>query len=662
MLQSESFKLDAGVLGQLLLMQNVLCNLPNEDSILQFVCRGLADIPGVSGASHFATDDEGRPVRGVFPLRVGSVMRGEVRLNISDPAAYGPYEPYLRNFIAMVAVIMEERRQRRMVEDNQLRLEERVQERTRQLSGQIAERRAMEQELQRSRDLIIHTLDSVPQAIFWKDLEGRYLGCNQVYAASAGLKRAEDVIGLTDFDLPCRPGDADAYRKDDREVVETGRPKRHLIEQVQRADGSRLWVDTSKVPLMDQSGEVYGVVGVFEDITERLRAEAERARLQEQLNQAQKIESVGRLAGGVAHDFNNMLQAITGCADLALEQAVEMPALQENLREILKAAHRSAELTRQLLAFARKQPASPRVLDLNQTVEGIFKMLRRLIGENIKLIWQPASDLWRVKMDPVQIDQLLANLTVNGRDAINGAGQITIETANWRKGSDTGLDEPEVLPGDYVRLKISDTGCGMSKEMLEHLFEPFYTTKAAGQGTGLGLATVYGIVKQNGGYVSVQSEVGRGTVFTILMPRCVAEPSVPAAPMAADMVSGKETVLLVEDEEQILRLGQRVLQRLGYTVLTAQHPEDALRIAGEHEGSIDLLVTDVVMPGLNGRELFERLSKLRPGLGCLFVSGYTADVIARQGVIESGVQFLQKPFSIGDLGRKVRTVLDARHS
>jgi two-component system, sensor histidine kinase ChiS len=391
---------------------------------------------------------------------------------------------------------------------------------------------------------------------------------------------------------------------------------------------------------------------------EREQAQQEREKLQSQLTQAQKMESVGRLAGGVAHDFNNMLQAILGNAAIALQDLPADSPLRESLEEIEKSAQRSADLTRQLLAFARKQTIAPKVLDLNDTVAGMLKMLRRLIGEDIDLAWRPGADLWPIKMDPSQIDQVLANLCVNARDAIEGVGTVTIETGNTTLDDTYAATHPEAVAGDYVLLIVSDTGKGMDAETRSHLFEPFFTTKEKGKGTGLGLATVFGIVKQNHGLISVYSEPGQGSTFKICLPR--AEAGILATATAAAWkgdLRGTETVLLVEDEDQILNLAQRILCQYGYTVLAARSPEAALKLAEQHSGRIHLLITDVVMPGMNGRELRKRLVALQPELRCLYMSGYTADVIAHHGVLDEGVQFLQKPFSIESFAERVREAL-----
>jgi CheY-like chemotaxis protein len=375
--------------------------------------------------------------------------------------------------------------------------------------------------------------------------------------------------------------------------------------------------------------------------------------------QAHKMESVGRLAGGVAHDFNNMLGVILGHADLAMDQIDPAQPLYDDLLEIQKAAQRSADLTRQLLAFARRQTVAPRVLNLNDTVGGMLKMLKRLIGEDIDLAWEPDLRLGLVRIDPSQIDQILANLCVNARDAIVGVGKVTIETKNAVFDDSYCAEHGDFIPGEYVMLAVSDDGCGMDQETLAHIFEPFYTGKEVGQGTGLGLATVYGIVKQNEGFINVYSEPGQGSSFKIYFPRFTGdeEERKPESKKEAPRSLG-ETLLLVEDEAGILNLGKTMLERLGYTVLTAATPAEAIRQAERHEGEIQLLITDVVMPMMNGRELEQRIRAIQPGIKSLFMSGYTANVIAHQGVLDEGVFFLQKPFSIHDLAAKVREALE----
>jgi nitrogen-specific signal transduction histidine kinase/CheY-like chemotaxis protein len=387
---------------------------------------------------------------------------------------------------------------------------------------------------------------------------------------------------------------------------------------------------------------------------------AEPRQMETQLLQAQKMESVARLAGGVAHDYNNMLSVITGYAELTLELLSPDDQMYEYVNEIRHAAVRSTEITRQLLAFARKQTIAPVVLDLNETVESMLKMLRRLIGEDINLAWQPSTGLWPVQMDPSQVDQILANLCVNARDAIDGVWHVTIETGRATIDAAYCADHPGFVQGEYVELAVSDDGCGMDREALGQIFEPFFTTKELGQGTGLGLSTVYGIVKQNNGFVTVYSEPGKGTTFKIYLPRYADTTIEKATEETGEIPGGHgEVILVVEDEESILKIARRTLENLGYTVLTAQGPRHALNLVEGLRGAVHLLVTDVVMPEMDGKELSNRLRETYPELITLFMSGYTANIIAHRGVLDEGVHFMQKPFSKESLAVKVRKALDS---
>jgi len=398
--------------------------------------------------------------------------------------------------------------------------------------------------------------------------------------------------------------------------------------------------------------------GTQRNITERKLAEEEKKKLQERLNHAQKMESIGRLAGGVAHDFNNMLSIILGSAEMALEDIEPSHNLYDELKSIQKAAMRSAELTRQLLAFARKQTIAPKILDLNDTVSGMLRMLQRLIGEDISLLWIPGANIWPVKMDPLQIDQILANLCVNSRDAISCNGKIIIETKNisFYEPSDAGQN---IIPGNYVMLSVSDNGCGMEQETVEHIFEPFFSTKEIGKGTGLGLATVYGIVSQNNGFIHVFSTPGIGSSFRIYIPKFLEK--IEHGEYSPELSLQKiysGTILLVEDEINLLNMVEAMLVKLGYKVFTANTPGRALHFARKYRETIDLLISDIVMPEMNGRDLAEKIMSIHTNLKCLFMSGYTADVIANYCIIEDGIQFIQKPFSKKELGEKIRQVLD----
>jgi signal transduction histidine kinase/CheY-like chemotaxis protein/PAS domain-containing protein len=422
---------------------------------------------------------------------------------------------------------------------------------------------------------------------------------------------------------------------------------------LQLNDRERGRLDADCIELLEGIASHIGAVLV------RRQIEEDKAKLENQLQHAQKMESVGRLAGGVAHDFNNMLGVILGHANLALMDLEPGQPLYSSMAEIRKAAERSADLTRQLLAFARKQTIVPRVLNLNESVAGMLNMLQRAVGAEIQLNWQPRDGIWPVRVDPSQLDQILANLCINARDAIAGVGIIGIEVENSVIDEDYGSDYKSVTAGEYVRLTVSDNGCGMDSDTLNLIFEPFFTTKGTGKGSGLGLATVYGAVKQNNGFIYVHSEPGLGTTFSVFLPRYGGE-TVQAQPASAagSAQRGSETILLVEDEPAILKVAAMILSRQGYHVLAADSPKAALRLAQENAGKIALLLTDVIMPEMNGRDLAQELLSHDPHLKRLFMSGFTADVIASQGAIDREVHFIQKPFSVNSLSAKVREVLD----
>lgn len=638
----------------------------------------------------------------------------------------------------------------------------------------ISERKRTQESLTASNELLKTIINTAPLRVFWKDLEMRYLGCNNAFATDAGAEHPGDIVGKNDYQLAWKEK-AELYRVDDRRVIESGISKLFYDEPLIMPDGRQIWIRTSKVPLRNEAQEIVGILGIFEDINEYKLAEealkesiekftvafnsapimltisslengeyleaneqflntsefsrddiightsvelgwvtksdrekllemmlrdgkiheldltlrsksgkavlckywgeiitvagqkrllsialdiTEHRRVEQQFLQAQKMESIGRLAGGVAHDFNNMLGVIIGHAELALMHADQSNPLRKDLEQILDAANRSADITRQLLAFARQQTSIPKVQDLNESVFGMLKMLRRLIGEDVRLGWKPGYELWKVKIDPTQLDQILANLCVNARDAITGVGEIDIQTENTVIEETDRANHDDLLPGEYVLLSVSDNGSGMGKDIMEHIFEPFYTTKGIGRGTGLGLATVFGIVKQNNGHIKVYSEPGHGTVFRIYLP---------AEKSAADsttkekkpVIGGNETILIVEDELAILNLTTSMLSKLGYNVLSANSPEEAQRLAADNQGKIDLLVTDIIMPGMNGHHLWELLHLTDPNMKCLFMSGYTSDVMTERGKMDENVNFLQKPFSMQSLAEKIR---DALHS
>jgi PAS domain S-box-containing protein len=516
------------------------------------------------------------------------------------------------------------------------------------------ERKRAEMALAQSEVKMRYILDSVDEGFIVVDREYRILSANKAFCNWVGLSEKQ-VIGSRCHELthqqaqPCFTLGEDCPVKS---TFETG--ERHVAFHTHPdRTGTQNHLELKAYPMTDASGSITSVIETINDVTEKRK-------LQEQLVQSQKMESVARLAGGVAHDFNNMLSIIIGHTELALEQTEPSQPLFADLTEIRKAGERSAALVKQLLAFARKQTVSPKVLDLNKTVAGLLKMLRPLIGENIDLDWRPGEDLLPVKIDPSQIDQLLANLCVNARDAIDGVGKITIETGMVAIDSDFCAAHPDLVPGEYVSLSVSDDGSGMPRNILDNLFEPFFTTKEVGRGTGLGLSTVYGIIKQNNGSIQVDSEPGRGTTFKLYLPRHTVEPIEAQRYDGKEMPpGGHETILLVEDEASILNMAQLILEKLGYRVLTAERPSEAIRLAQEHDREIRLLIVDVIMPEMNGRDLAKQVDTLCPELACLFMSGYSGDVISHHGMLDEEVHFIQKPFSLQDLATKVRRILDA---
>ena len=416
------------------------------------------------------------------------------------------------------------------------------------------------------------------------------------------------------------------------------------------------------MPLRDDEGRVVGIVGMGRDITARKRAEEEKDRLQAQLLQAQKMEAIGRLTAGIAHDFNNLLTVINGFAEIARSRLEPDERMKEALGRILGAGQRAADLVKQLLVFSRQQAVEARVLNLNAVIKNMDNMLARVIGEDILLEMALAPDAWRVTADPTHIEQVIMNLPVNARDATPTGGNITVQTANVAFDEDTVAAHPEALPGDYVLLAVSDTGAGMSDEVKAHIFEPFYTTKEHGKGTGLGLATVYGIVEQNGGFIQVHSELDRGATFKTYLPRAddAAAQALPGPERGKAISGGNETVLLVEDEAGVRELAGQVLRSHGYHVLEARDGAEALRVAASYVGRIHLLLTDIVMPGMSGKVLADQLIQARPDLSVLYVSGYSTDIAADRSMFDPGVPFLRKPFAVQELARRVRAQLDMR--
>jgi len=514
--------------------------------------------------------------------------------------------------------------------------------------------RARQRDALRSQErLLRQIIDANPSLIFVKDWNGRFVLVNQATAQVYGTT-VDSLVGKTDADFNRNMEEVAHFLRDDRDVMSSGQPKVIAEEPVTNPAGETRWFQTIKVPLRSPDEGTATLLGVATEITERKR-------LEEQLLQSQKMEAVGQLAGGVAHDFNNILTAIVGYTDLLAAELDGNARQLEDLEEIRKAARRAAALTRQLLAFSRKQVLEPRIIDVNHVVSNLDKMLRSLISENIELKTDLADNLAAARADPNQIEQVIMNLAINARDAMPDGGTVTIETRNATLDDAYASQHVSVIPGEYVMLAVSDTGCGMDEKTKSRIFEPFFTTKPAGRGTGLGLSTVYGIVKQSGGNIWLYSEPGKGTTFKIYLPAIAALPEDigKVAPGEA-APRGGGTVLVVEDDDQLRRLTHRALASKGYTVLEADRGSTALDIARRHKGHIDLLLTDVIMPDTNGRKLADTIRAVRPGLRVLYMSGYPDGAIASHGMLEPGVAYLAKPFTTEAVIRRVREVLEAQ--
>ncbi len=523
----------------------------------------------------------------------------------------------------------------------------------------ISEARVAMTEAQRLSSNFESILEHVPAMVFVKEAQHlSFVRFNRAGEELLGIPR-EGLIGKSDHDF-FPPEQAEFFISKDREVL-ASRTVLDIPEEPIDTPVGRRWLHTRKIPLLSEAGTPAYLVGISMDITERreaqLRTEKALAETEEQLRHSQKLEAIGRLAGGVAHDFNNLLSLVLSHSEMALLELSHADPLRTDLEQIRDAGLRAAELTRQLLAFSRQQVLQPRVIDLNVTLRGLERMLRRLLGEDIELALSTAADLRPVKADPTQVEQVVMNLVVNARDAMPTGGKLTIETANVELDEEYAAQHVGAVTGPYAMIAVSDNGTGMDRETLAKIFEPFFTTKEKGRGTGLGLSTVFGIVKQSGGTIWVYSEPGRGTTFKVYLPLTDEKPA-ERAPSAPAQARGRETVLLVEDDDRVRAVAVEILRRSGYRVFESRSPADAIELAEGLGGRLDLLVADVVMPEMGGRQLAEKVRALVPSARVLFMSGYTDDAVVRHGVLESDMEFLQKPITPESLARKVRDVLD----
>ncbi len=638
-------------------------------------------------------------------------------------------------------------------------------------SRDVTERECNQEALRASEEMLDLVIDNIPQSVFWKDRDSVFLGCNRSLADTLGLDDPKEIRGKTDYDLCVTKEEADSYREIDRRIMEADQPEMHIIEHLHDTDGTDRWLDTSKTPLHDASGEVMGILATFEDITERRRAEealqrseselrtlfnsmtdivfemdydgryiniaptspelmvkprddvlgktlhevfpkpeadrflafirksldsrevvsieyplligdrtywfegratpktentvlyiardiTERKLLGVQLRQAQKMEAVGQLAGGIAHDFNNLLQVINGYAELALADIDPSHPAHTSIREVEEGGNRAKALVNQLLAFSRRQILDPVELDLNDVISNLMKMIHRVIGEHIICDFIPGHELGIVSADRGQMEQVLMNLCINARDAMPDGGHITIETANVLIDGNYIRTHPWAKPGRFVLLSVTDTGAGMDEVTLENVFDPFFTTKEVGKGTGLGLSTVYGIVKQHEGEIQVYSEVGKGSMFKIYMPSVEHRATEVSSSVPGATIGGTEMILIAEDDDSVRILTEQMLERAGYSVLSAEDGEEAVRLFKAHAGEISLALLDVVMPGLGGKQVHDRIKMIKPGVLVLFSSGYSHNAIHTSFVLDEGLQLIQKPYGPDDLLRRVRKVLD----
>ncbi|HYP76638.1 MAG TPA: response regulator [Polyangiaceae bacterium] len=521
----------------------------------------------------------------------------------------------------------------------------------------VESRRAAEAALRESEERFRVFFESSPDACIFVTSDGRFIDINRAAEEMFGYGR-DQVVGKMMPELGLFHHDSlpTARAMVDECLEGVAYPPTELT--VVHRSGRELMVEARTVAVRVRDG--LAILTALRDISARKQAEAAQRRLEEQLRQASKMEAVGRLAGGVAHDFNNLLTGIRGFTDILISGVREEDPAHGDLLEIQRATQRAATLTGQLLAFSRKQMVEPVVVDLNQLLSGAMAILERLIGEDVQVVFRPGTDLGSVRIDPSGMEQVLINLAVNARDAMPQGGHLEIETSEVDVDAELCRTHLDARPGRHILLSVKDTGVGMSEGVLSRLFEPFFTTKGPGRGTGLGLSIIYGIIQQGGGFVLVESDVGRGSTFRIYLPAVLEKPAAAVVSVEPELPKGNETILLVEDEVLVRSLVSKFLHSQGYRVLSAARGSDAIQLAAEHGSRIDLLLSDVILPNMNGRQIYERLAQTTPKLRVLFMSGYTENIIAPHGVLEGGFYFVQKPFSLKELARKVREALDER--
>lgn len=525
------------------------------------------------------------------------------------------------------------------------------------LSRENRERVKIEEVLRENRAMLRNILDTVPQAIFWKDRQSVYLGCNQVFAKSVGLDNPDQIAGKTDFDLPWPRTEAEAYRADDQEVVSAKQSKRHILEPLQQVDGVRLLVDTTKVPLLDEKGNVYAILGVYTDITERIRAEEEKSALESRLRQSQKMEAIGVLAGGIAHDFNNILAVILGYTEMAKEDAPSGSRFARDLDNVLTSTHRAKELVKQILSFSRQSSLDRMPIKIQPLIKESLKMLRASIPTTITIEENIHPQSGTILADPTQVHQVVMNLCTNAFHAMENTGGVLSVGVNMTAlDSATLFDGQQISPGEYVELTVSDTGIGIGQDIIDKIFDPYFTTKGVGKGTGMGLSISYGIVKSYGGTITVESTVGQGTTFHVYIP--VIQEEVRGAEELQDAPRGKERILFVDDEELLVALGRDMLEHLGYTVTGRGSSIQALETFMSDPNQFDLVITDQTMPGLTGTDLAQKILQIRPDLPIILCTGYSSQVSEEAAKTIGIKEFALKPFTISSIAQLVRKLLD----
>ncbi len=528
----------------------------------------------------------------------------------------------------------------------------------------ISDLKRTESELAKSQKRYEDALAATSDAIWDWDLRTNETYFSPRWYEMLGYHDREFSMSLKTWEKLCHPDDKPRVFKIIEDTITDAGTTGYIADfRMKRKDENWHWIrGRGNITEWDEEGKPVVFSGTHTDINSEVEAREERRKLEAQIQQSQKIESLGRLAGGVAHDFNNMLGVILGYTEMALKRVEPGERLYHQISEIRKAAHRSAELTRQLLAFSRQQPVAPRIFDVNESVSGMMKLLQRLIGEDIKLVWEPGDVPWYLKIDPSQFDQVVANLCINARDAISANGKIIIRTGSISVDDKFCTVHPGMKPGDFIMLAVDDNGSGMDTETQQKIFDPFFSTKAVGEGTGLGLATVHGVVSQNGGFINVYSEPGRGTSFKIYLPRAPRGAGVSSASEEVKIEKGQgEVILFVEDNPQMRAVTGEMLVNIGYKILEAEGPGDALRIVSEKENEIDLLLTDIIMPEYNGYELAEKIRETLPGIGLLYMSGYTANIISPQGINSGEINFIEKPFSLSQLAAALKNALEKKN-